>query len=384
MLETIREYAAEQLAAHGEESMMREAHAAWCLALAEEAAPYWFTPDQAVWGDRLDAEHDNLLAALARVAEEGGTGDGVRLAGRLWPFWFVRGHFAEGLASLDRAVTWRSADRTIERVRVLTGASCMVRQQGDEPLATVYGEEALRIAEEIGAGTGIDAVHALIGLALTASIRQDLDLAMTRYEQILAVLRDLSDSEPSAAHVERLIIVNLAWMALEQGDDERATRLAEDGLAHQREHGFTWGEADSLFILALVAQRRGDLACAAALLRTSLGLASSHRDPQQIVSAVDRLALLASETGYAEEGARLIGAVERLYERLGLPPAGAERQDAESAALAIRQAIGEVRYETAVAAGRSIAFDEFVGEAMALAKVIASSDAGPEQIPSDE
>jgi hypothetical protein len=248
MLETIREFAAEQLAASGGEARACAAHTAWCLDLAEQAAPFWFTTEQVRWGNRLDAEHDNLQAALARAADAGGTDEGIRLAGRLWQFWFVRGHYTEGRAWLDKALTWGGGARTIERVRVLTGASAMVRMQGDEPLATTYGEEALEIVEAIGAGTGIDAAHVLIGHALAAGNRHDFELAIALNEQVLAILRGLGDADPSTVHLEGVILANQAGMAYGQGDDERAVRLAETSLAHHRRYGSAWGEPDSLYI----------------------------------------------------------------------------------------------------------------------------------------
>jgi predicted ATPase len=64
MLETIREYGLERLAESGEEAAIRDAHAAWCLDLAERAAPAWFTSEQQGWADRLETEHDNVRAAL--------------------------------------------------------------------------------------------------------------------------------------------------------------------------------------------------------------------------------------------------------------------------------------------------------------------------------
>ena len=68
MLETIRDYGIEQLEASDEDVIVRDTHAAWCLGIAEDAAPYWYTGSQGRWAARLDAEHDNLRAALAWLA----------------------------------------------------------------------------------------------------------------------------------------------------------------------------------------------------------------------------------------------------------------------------------------------------------------------------
>ena len=372
MLETIRDYAGEQLAASGEEAPYRDAHADWCLSLAERAVPFWFTPAQAAWGERLDAEHDNLRAALARLAELDGTDDGIRLAGRLWPFWFVRGHQTEGRAWLERALASGSGARTIERVRALTGASCFVRGQGDEPLATALGEEALSIAEEIGAGTGIDAAHVLIGHALAAAIRKDFAQATRIDEAALAILRRLGDSDSSAAPLESVVLVNMAELALDQNDDERATRLAEVALAHQRRFGFAWGEADSLFILALVAHRRDDPAIAAALCRKSLELGWASGDPAQVVRPLLRLALLASTAEHEEVAARLLGAGERLHEHLGLPRDDGGHVGHKETVATVREALGGARFGAAVAAGQALPLEQAVAEALALADSLAA------------
>ena len=93
MLETVREYGLDQLAASGEEAVIRAAHAAWCLDLAKQAAPFWHTGEQGRWAAQLEADHDNLRAALAWLAETGDPATGVRLAGWLAWFWFYCNHW---------------------------------------------------------------------------------------------------------------------------------------------------------------------------------------------------------------------------------------------------------------------------------------------------
>src|SRR5207249_1653237 len=105
MLEMVREYAAEQLRASGEESALRARQRDWCLAVAQEANADLRGPRQREWLDRLEGEHDNLRAALSWcLSEPGGAAAGVRLAGALAWFWRLHGHMSEGRRWLDAAL----------------------------------------------------------------------------------------------------------------------------------------------------------------------------------------------------------------------------------------------------------------------------------------
>jgi predicted ATPase len=96
MMETIREYGYEQLLAHGEAEAARRRHAACFLALAEQAASGLAGPDAVTWLARLDAEHDNLRAALSWARDSGDQPLMLRLAGALGRYWLQRGHLSEG------------------------------------------------------------------------------------------------------------------------------------------------------------------------------------------------------------------------------------------------------------------------------------------------
>src|SRR5215213_3665644 len=118
MLETIREYGLEQLAASGREAATRQRHASWCLALSNDAGPNVRGPDAAVWLEMLERDHANLRAGLAWLVERG---DGLQLAllaGALWPFWKEHAHYGEGRRWLELALDLGRAAPPADRMRV--------------------------------------------------------------------------------------------------------------------------------------------------------------------------------------------------------------------------------------------------------------------------
>jgi non-specific serine/threonine protein kinase len=357
MLETIREFGLERLVDNGEAVRVRDAHAGWCFGLVASSSPHWFTPTQNSWGDRLDAEHGNLRAALAWLAETGDVETALRMIATFWQFWFVRGHWTEGQGWFERARAWSAGTRTIERAWVLIASVAIAANRAGQEAAS-WSDEAASIA--LDHGDEIAKAHALVALGATAGARGEADRARSLNEAALAAFRDLGDTVAHAAPTASLMLGNLAGVALSQGDDARASRLADEALALQRRAGFAWGMADSLLILARVARNRSEPARSAALARESLELAWGNRDLQQIVAALDQLALLAAETGAVERAATLFGASERLYELLGVPPDPGKDGSRERAIATVRDRLGEDAFVAALAAGRALTLDEVV------------------------
>ena len=123
MLETIREYGLERLAANDEQEELRRRHADYYLAFAEEAARGIYTPATALWLDRLETDHDNLRAVLRWCIEHQNAEMGLRLASALWSFWYVRGHVTEGRTLLAVLLTDpEAASVTAPRAEALAGS----------------------------------------------------------------------------------------------------------------------------------------------------------------------------------------------------------------------------------------------------------------------
>jgi len=162
MLETIREYAAERLAASGQEEALRGRHAEWFLALATEAQPFveraWLRGRAGVpgaWLDRLETELGNIRSALEHLRVVGRTRDALRMAAALDEFWFMNEHSREA-AQLLRPLLELHPEPTRERAKALIAWANSPIKTGDEASALAACEEALAIYRALDDPAGVD------------------------------------------------------------------------------------------------------------------------------------------------------------------------------------------------------------------------------------
>ena len=200
------------------------------LALAERAEPELTGPAQTAWLDRLEAEHDNLRAALGwATAQDAPTAVGVRLAGALWRFWWRRGHFREGRAWLEAALA-QGAGSEAERAKALYGAGSLATEQGDNEQATTLLEAALVAARTAGE-------RAVVALALTdlgSIARQQgaYERAIQFHDEALALRRESGDRRGIAVSMG-----NLGLPLIYQGEYGRAEALMAEAAAEFRDAG---------------------------------------------------------------------------------------------------------------------------------------------------
>jgi len=369
LLETIREYALELLAASGEELAMRRAHAAWCVDLVERIQDrLWPTPDIDLL-NRVEAEHDNVRAALAWLEQTGDAEGLLRLAGSVWGFWFLRSHRREGLTWLEHALDLaRSAGfRGPARLRALLGMGQLARNQGDHPRATALAEDYLALARDQG-----DRRHeaqALWLLGFVALARGDYERATADNEEALPLVEALGN--PWWVSTTRC---NLGLAAYGQGDLARAAANFEDALALGRDLADTFQIAVNVGYLGLVACDRGDFAEAATQFAASLPLWQEIGSRELVAEWLAEVATLATAAGAPERAARLIGAAEALRDVLSHAFTLPERAAFERAAGAARTALGDIAFAAAWADGKSLPLPRALDEASAfLASVSAPS-----------
>ena len=406
MLETIREYALEQLEASGEVGALRRQHAEYYLALAEEAElRFWEGGEYGLWLTRLEQEHDNLRAALAWSQTEAGDAEiGLRLAGALWWFWFVHSHYSEGRRWLETTLAVSGEASISLRAKLLTGAGQLVRVQGDYGRGAALLEEAVGLCRDLGDIRGL--ARALIELAFASLFRGDDQQAAAFWEESLALSRRSGhswgvatslhglgraaefrgDYERAAALLEESLGLfrelgntwYTAWglrylgrVLQTQGDQVRAVALLEESLALWREQDNKPGMAWALHNLAGVARAQGEHGRATALAVESLELAREMGQKREMAECLEGLAGLAAAQNQRERAARLFGTAEMLRQGIGAPLPPSERAAYERDVAAVRGGLGEEVFAAAWAEGRAMSSEQAIAYALE-APVLAS------------
>jgi non-specific serine/threonine protein kinase len=371
MLETVREYGLDRLAATGEEAPARAAHAAWCLALAEQVFHEVLAsaPDFARWLPRYDAELDNLRAALAWFAACEESVAGLRLARAVMWFWRDREFHREGLGWLERFLAAGAEAPVAILTQALLGAGWLAFQLKKCDRAAALADAALPLARQRGDVEDND-VLLLWALALLGAVALDCDgdhaAAVAHNEEYLALARTagLTGEVSSALH-------NLGIVAYSQGDIGRARALHEEAVALARATANKLELGNSLGCLAMVLLRQGNLVGAARLMREERVLARELG----IDSINEGIAVIAAADGQAERAARLYGAIEARAEQTGLDPLGSAsyRPTHERAIAAVRADLGEEAFAEARAAGAALPLEAALDEADAVLRDVADA-----------
>jgi predicted ATPase/DNA-binding SARP family transcriptional activator len=357
VLETIREYALEQLRAAGEDDEIGGRHARFYAGLVEQAEPKLTGADQARWLDRLEAEHANLQAALRWASGTGDTDLALLLAAKLWRFWQLRGHFAEGRRWLEDVLA-AEGPASMARAKALIGLAGLCYWQGDWDAA----EAAYRQARELA--KGLDdwwlELEALFGVAFTlACHRGELQAAASIEQQFQAII---------AEHPEPLAIgLGLAtsqMMRLFAGDLDGSRSYGEQCLAGTRALGERWYESQILRTLALTSMLQGRYQQAESELRECLDIALELGDLAGVAIDLDRLGQAAVALGRPERAVVLAAAADRLRESIGGGlTVESGRWATEHPRDAARRQLTDTQIDRAWAQGRTMGLEDAVAYA---------------------
>jgi predicted ATPase/class 3 adenylate cyclase/DNA-binding CsgD family transcriptional regulator len=300
MLETIREYGWEVLATSAEAEGTQRAHAAYYLALAEEAESRLTSAGKGRWLERLQREHENLRAALAWLLTHNGQEAALRLGVALVRFWLIRGHLSEGRTQLARALARsRGVVATPVRAKALLAAGALACTQGDIAQAEALCGESLALFRALGDRQS--SALSLMWLGRAAWQRSDFATVRALLEEAVSLYRKVDDRYDIAS-----ALGVLAYGFLLQGEYDRARTLVEEAAVLGRETGDSWDIATFNWILATVMFFQGDLTQAHALLEESLALARQEGYKEALAYALFVSGQMALQQGdYATARAQL-------------------------------------------------------------------------------
>ena len=335
MLRTLRDFALEQLATHGDEDQVRQTHAAWCLEVAERAAAGRESgPVNVAALDLLESEYANLQAALGWL-ETRDTGDHfLRLAAALGSFWLYRRSRSEGSRWLEAAISQSQARgvRSTTLARALDGAGVLAFSQGDYGRAEAFITEYLTLSQELNDLWGMPAALNLLGVVARA--REEFERARAHFTAALSGFQARNDALWSA-----LVLLNLGTIAYWLGDLGRAESLILEGLTIYREHDDAYGIAVALNDLARVVADRGHSHQAIDYFTESLAYWQRVGTPEGLVDWISRVATVAADQGAYELALQFFSAVDRECALLGYalepPDRKRQRRSLEAARLAL-------------------------------------------------
>ena len=400
MLETVREYARERLAAAGELAAARRGHARYFLTLAERAAARLRGPDQRAWFFRLEREHDNLRAALrglldqddqhgpdgANAAAEQETG--LRLAAALGYFWGQRGYHAEGRHWLEEALArapqrvegGEEADAAV-RTRALLVVGAIRTWQGEYARAQATLEEALALAERRQDPTATAEASTYLGRAMVVAedVKEGtrrLQEAERRWEALgdpqglgetLLYLGYAADMAGETAAAAAHYAAALGWLA-QAGNAQHA------GLVH--------------CLLGVLEWKRGNLSSAVAHIQVVLQTSVALRDRWLLSFASQATVVLVGSRVQPAAWARLLGAADALGQATGGAPFGWEHFPGTEQMVGLRERLAqgeEKELATAYREGRTLPFSKVAALGLTLLEEVARTlpqlDAAPAGAP---
>jgi predicted ATPase/class 3 adenylate cyclase len=351
MLATIREYALEHLLDTGDNEDLLRRHALEFARFAEEADEGLRTGDQLLWFDRLEAEHDNLRAALDSSAASGDDETALRLGGALGWFWYTHGHALEGCSRLTDLLARTEGVPDELRARPLYALGVLLDQRGEPQRAAELVGRSLLVFREQGERRRV--ASALNSLGSIKRGLGDFESARSLLEESIALRRELGDEAGAAGALS-----NLGVIAFEQGDLDEAEARFEETIALDRAHGNEWGSGVAADNLAAVALERGDHR-ARELIRDTLAVAERVGDQELLAFGLEKAAVLAALDGDSGRAGRLAGAADALRESTGIERSGF---DGEWLARHLGR-VGGDEFETARLAGRELDAEEALHEA---------------------
>jgi predicted ATPase len=394
MLDTIREYALEQLHNSGEVTRIEQQYIMYYLEVAEAVAPQLLGVEQRHWLQFLEHEHDNLRLALRRADNRGDSSILIRLCCALWRFWYIQGHLREGMAWFNQALA-HSDVPSVLRASALNYVGLLALLQDEYDSARTYFEEAYLL---------FHALEDLNGIAQTLAHLGTVAIWQTEYARAISILEEALQLSLQIGdeHGVAMILNNLSLATLNLGNSQRARSLLDESLLRFRVLDYPFGVGIALNLQGRVALAEGDLQSATKLfkesiaildplgnvsgvaraetylgyiacqaedlmqayqyLRRGLQLFHSVGDQEGIATALEGLAGVALRTNTAAQAVNFVGCAAALRDVLKSQVVFPTRFLYESYITEARNRLGEENFTTAWRSGYSMNLDQIIAD----------------------
>lgn len=368
LLETIRLYALTKLEEAGESGLAHRRHVDWYLRIAEEGSRQVGTPGQHAWYLNLEAEQDNIRAALAWAIEEQLVVEAARLALAVRSFWEAKAYHREGFRWLEQIVALDSMKPMSVRLKaeLLSALGSLTHDLNNFEQSNLYHTEALRLWREQGDSAAI--TGALLALGWQSFQAVDLDVAERYVQESLALARNQGDARAIGAALSLLGIVRA-----ESGKPHGVIPVVEESLSIGRGIGALDQVATALMAYGRAEQQLGNLDHACSLLLEALQLQISLGTYTGLIGCFSIMVHFARETCPPPEKyvflAKIFGVFETLQEKIGGGTSRWHEREAISWYEMLARELGEEVVAREMGLGRALT----VGGIVALAEEIVGS-----------
>ncbi|HET7034552.1 MAG TPA: LuxR C-terminal-related transcriptional regulator [Thermomicrobiaceae bacterium] len=348
MLEMVRDYAAQELAAAPDADEIARRHAMHLATFAQEARPHLFGPDQPAWLGRLEHELGNLRAALRWLIDHGRRDDGLRLAADLENFWLVHDHLEEGQRWLEAALALNEPAAPENLARARRALAVLMLRRGDYDRARSLYQVNLVFARERDDRRLV--AQTLLDLGTLDGIGGDLTRAAAHFQDAVALGRQVDDRRTVARALNQL-----GELARHRGDDASAAAFYAESLALWRVLAEQERIAMVLHNLGPVVHRLGDRARANALLTESLDLSWQLRNRHGAAICLIGIAG-ACGAGWSEStrAARLLGAADAFRASIGVQWEPVDQSEYDRSLATVRARLDEIAFDEAYRQGRNL------------------------------
>ena len=377
MLESLREYAAEQLASHAEAEETRARHAGHYAGLAAQFEAALGLPEERTWWPRAGRHHADLRAALDYCLGAGRDAWALSLAAALGWYHYTRGDLGAGQALVDAVLPLTAGrhdpaamndDATAGgQAGVVLAAGILAWATGD----TGRAQDLLLSALERSEGRG-DARHVTIACAFLGHVARaggEWDASADWHRRAEAGFREGGNTQGVAWARH-----DLGLLARDHGDLGSAAELLRVSLRDFRELDYPWAVAWSAWGLGTTLTAQGRLEEAGPLLAEALGIYTEVNDPRGVAQCLEALAHVASERAHYESAARLIGAAAALREQVAARQPDAEQARSSAVERVLTRALGPHDADTLIHAGRTMPAQQAADLAIAVALGTAPDD----------